>query len=100
MSYTVVCDWRPGQQQDLVISFREQSAILDERIVSLAKAVHGDLVPESTCHGNLEGADPPLYIYSMPYLQGSSCIEVLGCEVEMDSAEQGKHKVFMKHLAR
>ncbi|KAI3316991.1 hypothetical protein HD806DRAFT_516322 [Xylariaceae sp. AK1471] len=100
MSYTVVCSGRPRPHQGLVISFREPGAKLDEGIVKLAKEIHGDLVPESTCHGNVEGADPPLSIYSMPYLRGSSCIEVLTFEVEMDFDEEAKHKVFMKHLAR
>ncbi|UNI20472.1 hypothetical protein JDV02_006553 [Purpureocillium takamizusanense] len=99
MSYTVVCKGCPGPQ-DLVVSFREPGAALDEGIVKLAKEIHGDLVPESTCHGNLEGADPPLFIYSMPYLRGSPCIEVLSFEVEMDPGDEAKHRVFVKHLAR
>lgn len=74
--------------------------MLDEEMVKLAKEIHGDLVPESTCHGNVEGADPPLSIYSMPYLRGSSCIEVLAFQVEMDPEEEAKHRVFVKHLAR
>ncbi|KAI1119981.1 hypothetical protein F5Y10DRAFT_273526 [Nemania abortiva] len=101
MSYTVVCSGRTGsQQQDLIVSFRELGAALDEGIVNLARKVHGDLVPESTCHGKVEGADPPLFIYTMPYLQGSSCIEVLSFQVEMDSNEIAKHQNFIRHLAR
>ncbi|KAJ8128179.1 hypothetical protein O1611_g5456 [Lasiodiplodia mahajangana] len=99
MSYTVICNGRPGLQ-DLIVSFREPGATLDEEIVKLAKEIHGELVPESTCYGNVEGADPPLFIYSMPYLRGSSCIEVLACQVEMNPEEQTKHKVFIQHLAR
>ena len=79
MSYTVVCHGRPETQKDLIVSFREPEATLDEEVVKLAKKIHGDLVPESTCHGNVEGADPPLSIYSIPYLRGSSNIEVLDC---------------------
>ncbi|KAK0629985.1 hypothetical protein B0T17DRAFT_589618 [Bombardia bombarda] len=100
MSYTVVCDRRPGPQQDLIVSFREPGAMLDEQMVKLAKKIHGDIVPKSTYHGNVEGADPPLSIYSMPYLRGSSCIEVLAFQVEMDPDEESKHGVFVKHLAR
>ncbi|KAI0468719.1 hypothetical protein F4859DRAFT_490108 [Xylaria cf. heliscus] len=100
MSYTVVCKGCPGLQKDLIVSFREQGASLNEGIVKLAKDIHGDLVPESTCHGNMEGADPPLSIYSMPYLRGSSYIEALPFQVEMDSDEKARHKAFMKHLAR
>ncbi|KAI1753673.1 hypothetical protein F4782DRAFT_539380 [Xylaria castorea] len=87
MSYTVVCNGRPGQQ-DLILSFREPGATLDEEMVKLAKEIHGDL-----------GADPPLSIYSMPYLRDSSYIEVLAFQVEMNSDEEAKHKVFIQHLA-
>lgn len=102
MSYTVVCRGCSFDQaeQNLVVSFREEGAGLDEEIVKMAKEIHGDLVPVSISHGNMEGADPVLVIYSMPYLQGSSCIEVLAFDVEMDSEEETKHEVFIKHLAR
>lgn len=100
MSYTVICNGCPGPQQNLIVSFREPEAIFDEEMVKLAKEIHGTLVPESTCHGNVEGADPPLLIHSMPYLRGSSCINVLAFQVEMDPDEQTKHEVFVKHLAR
>ncbi|KAJ2989134.1 hypothetical protein NUW58_g3623 [Xylaria curta] len=99
MSYTVICHGGAGLQ-DLIVSFREPGGTLDEEMVKLAKEIHGDLVPESTCHGNMKGADPPLSIYSMPYLRGSSCIEVLAFQVEMNSDEEAKHKVFIQHLAR
>ncbi|KAI3332892.1 hypothetical protein F4824DRAFT_514020 [Ustulina deusta] len=100
MSYTVVCNGCPGPQQDLIVSFREPGAMIDEGMVRLAKETHGDLVPQSTCHGYVNGADPSLSIYSMPYLRGSSCIEVLAFQVEMDHDEEAKHEVFVKHLAR
>ncbi|KAF4439742.1 Mus38-like protein [Fusarium austroafricanum] len=99
MSHTVICSGRP-EPQDLIVSFREPGARLDEEMVTLAKEIHGDLVPVSTCHGNVEGADPPLSIYSMPYLRGSSYIEVLAFQVEIDPEEEAKHGVFVKHLAR
>ncbi|KAI0454205.1 hypothetical protein F5B21DRAFT_244570 [Xylaria acuta] len=57
MSYTVVCSGLPGPQQNLIVSFRELGAVLDEGVVKLAKEIHGDLVPESTCHGNVEEAE-------------------------------------------
>ncbi|KAI0202828.1 hypothetical protein F4808DRAFT_60045 [Astrocystis sublimbata] len=73
MSYTVVCNGCPGPQQDLIVSFREPGAMLDEGMVKLAKEIHGDLVPQSTCHGYVNGADPSLSIYSMPYLYFARC---------------------------
>lgn len=100
MSYTVICSGCPEPQQDLVVSFREPGAILDQKMVKLAKEIHGNVVPESTCLGNVEGADPPLSIYSMPYLRGSSYIEVLAFQVEMDPGEEAKHRAFVQHLAQ
>ncbi|KAF2966703.1 hypothetical protein GQX73_g6875 [Xylaria multiplex] len=100
MSYTVVCSGTTGSRKDLIVSFREPGAVLDDEIIKLAKEVHGDLVPEPTYHGNMEGADPPLFIYSMPCLQGSSYIKVMPFQTEMDSDERDKHTVFTKHLAR
>lgn len=100
MSYAVVCNGCPGPQQDLIISFREPGAALDDPVVKLAKEIHGHLVPYSTNHGPMDGSDPPLSIYSMPYLRGSSCIEVLPFQVEMDPDDEAKHGVFVKHLAR
>lgn len=74
--------------------------MIDDGMVKLAKETHGDLAPQSTCHGYVNGADPSLSVYSMPYLRGSSCIEVLAFQVEMDHDEEAKHGVFVKHLAR
>ncbi|KAF5230436.1 hypothetical protein FAUST_9803 [Fusarium austroamericanum] len=74
--------------------------MLDADIVKLAKEIHGNLVPESTFHGNMEGADPPLFIYSMPYLRGSSYTGVQAFWVEMDSNEESTQRAFVKDLAR
>lgn len=57
-------------------------------------------MPAANCHGAVEGADPALIIYSMPYLPGSACVEVLAFEVAMGPGEEAKHGVFVKHLAR
>jgi hypothetical protein len=96
-SYTVLCK-RP--HEDLVVSFREDGARLEDRMVQLARQIHGDLVPESTCHGQVQEADPLLTIYSMPYLRGSACIEVLCYEDDMGPVNEAKHLVFMRDLAR
>ncbi|KAF5023098.1 hypothetical protein F66182_4855 [Fusarium sp. NRRL 66182] len=100
MSYTVVCSGCPGPLSDIIVSFREQCALLDGNMIELAKAIHGDLVPESTCKGIIEGSDPPLSIYSMPYLRGSSYIEALSFNVNLDPDEEAKHITFVKSLAR
>ncbi|KAL4950908.1 hypothetical protein BDW69DRAFT_186882 [Aspergillus filifer] len=96
-SYTVVCVKESGNE---VVSFRELGNKLDEHTVSLAKDIHGGLVPTSTYHGCVEGADRPLTIYIMPYLPGVSCIEALECEVELNAETEAQHTCFIQHLAR
>ena len=100
MSYTVICTGRHTGKQDLVVSFREREAYLDQCMGKLARAVHGDLVPEVSYHGEVDGADPPLSIYTMPYLRGISCLDALSCQVDMDGIEKAKHVCFVQHLAR
>jgi hypothetical protein len=101
MSYTVVCTGRrAGDGKDLVISFREPEAHLDKSIEEMAQAIHGDLVPATSRYGVIDGADPPLTIYTMPYLKGISCLDALACQVEMDEASVARHVCFVRHLAR
>lgn len=100
LGYTVVCNDCPGPQKDLIISFREPGGLLDNRMVGLAKKIHGDLVPESVCHGVVEGSGPPLSFYSMPFLRGSALLEVQSVEVEMSRHEEAQHQMLMRHLAR
>ncbi|KAL1852494.1 hypothetical protein VTK73DRAFT_9189 [Phialemonium thermophilum] len=99
MSYTVVCTGCAGGK-DLVVSFREPEAHLDPDLGRLARTIHGDLVPEASRHGEVEGSRPPLGIYTMPYLQGISCLDALGCQVEMDASTEERHACFSRHLAR
>ncbi|KAI3390254.1 hypothetical protein diail_10855 [Diaporthe ilicicola] len=101
MSYTVVCTGRrAGDGKDLVISFREPEAHLDKSMEEMAQAIHGDLVPATSRYGVIDGADPPLTIYTMPYLKGTSCLNALDCQVEMDEASVARHVCFVRHLAR
>ncbi|KAL7922790.1 kinase-like domain-containing protein [Trichoderma austrokoningii] len=101
-SYTVICNRCSGSEQchDLVVSFREQGAMLNDEMVRLAKEIHGGLVPESSYHGTVDGADPSLLIYSMPYLRGEAYIQVSPYQVQMDPDEEARHTTFMKNLAR
>jgi hypothetical protein len=103
MSYTVVCklqDDRGTAKQGTVVSFREPQAHLDQSMVELAQAIHGPLVPKVSQHGSVDGADPPLAIYTMPYLPGISCFDALDCQVDMDDVTEAKHVCFVRHLAR
>ena len=100
MSYTVICTGRDAGKQDLVVSFREREAYLDPSMGKLARAVHGDLVPAASYYGEVDGADPPLSIYTMPYLRGISCLDALSWQVDMDGGAVAKHVCFVRHLAR
>lgn len=100
LSYTIVCNGCPGPRKDLVISLREPGGSLDERMVALAKEIHGDLVLEATCHGDLEGANPPLTIYSIPYLRNLAMVEVHSVEIKTSADEEAQHEVLIRHLAR
>ncbi|OJD10568.1 hypothetical protein AJ78_08462 [Emergomyces pasteurianus Ep9510] len=100
MSYTVICTGRHARKQDLVVSFREPEAHLDQVMGELAQAVHGDLVPETSHYGMVDGADPPLTLYTMPYLRGISCLDALTCQVVMDRVAEARHVCFVQHLAR
>lgn len=69
-------------------------------MVDLARNIHGELVPRSTCHGNVEDGDPLLSIYSMTYLPGSALLEVKSTEVDMSRDEDAKHERLIRDLAR
>ena len=97
MSYTVSC---PGPKQNHIVSFREQGAVLYEEMAKLAKHIHAHLVPESTYHGKVKGAEPPIFIYSMSYVRGASCIKFMPSSVELDPEEKAKQANLVKHLAR
>ncbi|KAI9036972.1 uncharacterized protein KD926_001142 [Aspergillus affinis] len=100
LSYTVLCPDCPGERRDLIVSFRESESTLDQAVIQLAKFIHGSLVPEATYHGTMPAANPPLPIYTMPCLQGISCLEGLSSKAELNAMEQAKHLCFIKHLAR
>ena len=104
LSYTVTCK-RPlprvrDETDEVVVSFRQQESGLDRDTVALASTIHGQLVPHASLHGTVPRSDPVLEIYTMPLIPGIACIEVLGCQREMDAEEEAKHGLFIRHLAR
>lgn len=68
--------------------------------MALAKEVHGGLVPEVTSHWDVEGANPPLNIYSIPYLRGSALVEVQSVEFHVSDEEEGKYGLLIRRLAQ
>lgn len=70
-SYTVIA----GLKGDMIIQFREQTALLDMKALALAKEIHGDVVPRCLdlgCVGDASGS--PLAIYEMDRLPGENYI--------------------------
>ncbi|RJE17957.1 Phosphotransferase enzyme family [Aspergillus sclerotialis] len=100
LSYTVRCiDLRNGQQ-DLIMSFRQAECTLDQAVIELATSIHRTLVPAATFHGKMHNSNPPLLVYTMPYLPGIPCLEAPGSKAELSLEEESRHICFAKHLAR
>lgn len=98
-SYTVICsDCSAGQ--DVIVSFREPEALLKVDTMTLAKNIHGPLVPQVTDVGVIKDANPLLRIYIMQYLPGVPCLNIIRGDVHVDAIEQNRHCAFMKSLAR
>lgn len=100
LSYTVIGTGGPDQAQDLIISFREEGSTIDKATIALARSIHGHLVPETTYHGQMPGADPPLHIYTLSCLRGVPSLNALSDEAELDLEEEATHICYVKHLAR
>ncbi|KAK8091693.1 hypothetical protein PG997_002054 [Apiospora hydei] len=97
LSYTVVAT------TETIISFRVPEGKLSNEHESLAKYIHGDLVPQSVYHGKLgdEKDDKKnLLIYTMPYLQGKSYLEVATFGPGLSDTVLEKHVNYIRHLAR
>ncbi|KAK8076295.1 hypothetical protein PG994_003567 [Apiospora phragmitis] len=97
LSYTVIAT------TETVVSFRVPEAKLGNEYESLAKYIHGDLVPQSAYHGRLgdEKDDKrSLLIYTMPYLPGKSYLEVQPFGPELTDVALEKHVNYIRHLAR
>lgn len=70
-SYTVVA----GPHKNKIIQFREQAALLDTKVVELARDIHGDIIPscqEVGLVGDLHGSQ--LIMYEMERLRGQNCV--------------------------
>ncbi|KAJ5725460.1 uncharacterized protein N7483_006817 [Penicillium malachiteum] len=100
LSYTVLCTDCPREPRNLIVSLREVWSTLDTAITQLAKSIHGDFVPEASFHGEMPNSNPSLLVYTMPYLQGITCLEAFGSKLEMKPEEKAKHLRFFKDLAR
>jgi hypothetical protein len=72
-SYTVIA----GSDSDKIIQFREQAALLDMKMLAIAKHVHKDLVPDCSAVGWIgKNNSQPLAIYEMNRLPGENYITI------------------------
>lgn len=97
LSYTVIAT------TETIISFRVPEAKLGNETESLAKYIHGDLVPQATYHGRLgddKKDEKSLLIYSMPYLQGKAYLEVHPFGPKLIDTALEKYVNYTRHLAR
>jgi len=100
LSYTVVCTGRQSQRKDIIMSFREAGSGLNSYITKQAQEIHGALVPDVKYRGMMRGAEPPLGMYSMSYLPGIPCLDVLSYVSQIDSEDKPRHICYIKHLAK
>lgn len=82
------------------MSFREAESSLDHGVLKLARSIHGALVPEAVFHGKMPNSNPPLLVYTMPYLPGTPCLEAFSGQAELSLEEESRHIRFAVHLAR
>ncbi|KAK7909101.1 hypothetical protein PG985_014979 [Apiospora marii] len=97
LSYTVIAT------TETIISFRVPESKLGNETESLAKYIHGDLVPQSAYHGKLgdeKNDGKNLLIYTMPYLPGKAYLEIHPFGPQLSDTALGKHVNFARHLAR
>lgn len=103
LSYTVIGMLPANSQRHAeaeIISFREPGSTLDARIISLARKIHGGLIPHAISQGVMPGSDPLLHVYTMPLLPGVACLDVLSYQAQLNTTETTKTMHFITHLAR
>ncbi|KAI1334199.1 hypothetical protein F5Y15DRAFT_429576 [Xylariaceae sp. FL0016] len=86
-----------------IISFRVPEAKLGSDVEKLARKIHGAVVPEATFRGKLEARNEenkPLYIYTMPFLRGQTCLETTPFVPQLSEEQIAKHINYVQLLAR
>ncbi|KAJ5746520.1 hypothetical protein N7520_011702 [Penicillium odoratum] len=101
MTYSVICNNCSSLPLDRIVIFREEAIAgpLDY-IVKLAKETFGSLAPEPTYYDKVEGADPPLTLYTTPCQPGISLLSALRCEIELSGQQKAKQTSLIRDLAR
>ena len=102
-SYTVYA----GHWQDRVVQYRPHDRALSMRIASLARQMHGEMVPQITAHGAVHGDDSEctanntLWVYSMPRVRGITYLEYLLADKTPQSDEERRtsRRVFIRDVA-
>lgn len=86
-----------------VISFRLEAGRFDPQVLQLAKAIHGDLVPDAASCGYLKGDSElqSLVIYKMSYLPGRDFWSLASQEAQLNKEEAiTRRTTLVKSLAR
>ena len=97
-SYTVVVTTANGEKE--IVSFRDEGSGLYSSAIPLAREIHNGLVPKPQCHDIVRDSDPPLLIYTMPYIPGVAASKVLCSQTDMAPEDEAKHIHYVQHLAR
>lgn len=100
MTYSVICNNCSPPPLDRIVTFREARAEPLDHIVKLATETFGPLAPEPKFYDQLESADPPLLIYTMPCQAGISLLSALRCQVKLSRQQMAKQASFVRDLAR
>ena len=101
LSYTLACTGGKLSKSSIIVSFRLPESHIDSRMLSLAREIHGDLVPAVEDHGTLGDSDDlSLRVCVMPLLPGISQLEAMSAHVDLTPEEEHKQINFTRHLAR
>ncbi|KAJ5934324.1 hypothetical protein N7466_003871 [Penicillium verhagenii] len=102
MSYSVICNNCSSLPLTRIVVFREENSRATplDNIVDLAEKTFGPLAPKPTYYKNLDGADPPLSIFTMPCQPGISLLSTLRCQSELSRQQRTKQACFIRDLAR
>lgn len=83
LSYTVICIRCRDREPDMIVSFRDPGSMLDQGGGPIGEICTWRLGARSYLSRRHEGAQPPLHVYTMPYLPGISCLEALSAKANL-----------------
>lgn len=102
MTYCVICTNCSSLPSERIVLFRENNSKAKplDHIVQLAKDTFGPLAPESTYYGEVEKAEPPVSIYTMPCQPGTSLLSALPCQIDLPLKQKTEMVSLLRSLAK